>query len=166
MRMDLVHSSSPKMMAGMLSGFFIVCLLWSRVSRVFSMDKPIGWAVGSPFVGVSISMMRCFVVLLLLFCILQAAALAGFVSFLSRYKSFAAVVEWFSMVNAGKNNGRGKNDEEAKRKSPSMRAEDLRNKPGEKLRKCIAGSALWLREVSNLYFSTERFPIGRFCPRN
>ncbi|MFV9838447.1 MAG: hypothetical protein AB8U44_00245 [Aaplasma endosymbiont of Hyalomma asiaticum] len=158
--MDLVYGSSPKFMAGMLSGFFIVCLLWSRVSRVFSTNTPLGWDIGSPFVGVSIFMMRCFVVLLLLFCILQAAALACFVSFLSKYKSFAAVVEWFSKVNTERDN------KETCHQNGPKREEDLRNKPGEKLRKCLAGSALWLREVSSFYFSTERFPIGRFCPRN
>ena len=165
MRMDLVYGSSPKLMAGMLSGFFIICLLWSRVSRVFYANTQLGWAVGSPFVGVSISMMRCFVVLLLLFCILQAAALASFVSFLSRYKSFAAVVEWFSSVNS-KKNASGSGAEEICPQNGLKREEELRNKPGEKLRRCIACSALWLREVSSFYFSTERFPIGRFCPRN
>ncbi|MDB1135491.1 hypothetical protein [Candidatus Anaplasma sp. TIGMIC] len=162
MRASLVCGSSPMLLARASFSFF-VAYLSTMVACVESSDddSPHGWGVGSPFVGVSVSMMRCLVILL--FLAAQLSVVAFYAAAVSRYKSFAAVVAWFVAVAAHSRL------QEARKKSE----EDKSAKRGAALTHASkeqteypVGSALWLLRVSSRFFATtEHFPPGSFCPK-
>ncbi|WP_169192831.1 hypothetical protein [Anaplasma platys] len=73
--------------------FFAGCLLLVFVlpGDAENSDSPRGWGMDSPFIGVSVSMIPCLVVLL--FFTLWMVAFTHFVAHISEFKSFSALVE-------------------------------------------------------------------------
>ncbi|KJV66760.1 hypothetical protein AB9K21_05615 [Anaplasma phagocytophilum] len=162
MRMLLMYSSAV-MLLMVYRSFITACriaLLACMVGMVcVDEDELRGWNTGSPFVGVSVSMLCCLV--MFLFLLLQVVILACLVASVSRYKSFAAVVMWvaFAMHRRVFPSTR---ESDAHVVLPQGNVSSISN--DEEVRNRVVGSIMWLQKVSSMS-ATEMLPLGSFCPR-
>ncbi|MDD9361506.1 MAG: hypothetical protein PV344_01065, partial [Anaplasma sp.] len=153
MRMLLMYSSAV-MLLMVYRSFIKACRIALLACMVYvDEDELRGWNMGSPFVGVSVSMLCCLV--MFLFLLLQVVILACLVASVARYKSFAAVVMWLALTMH-------------RRVFPSTCERDVHvvlpqgnvssTSNDEGVRNRVVGSIMWLQKVSSMS-ATEMLPL-------
>lgn len=98
MRVDIVRSRRYMSFLRAFICSMAVCMLCAVAmpADTEDADPPRGWGMDGLFIGVSVSMIQCLVVLL--FFSLWMVAFAHFVSHISKFKSFATLVERYASL--------------------------------------------------------------------